>query len=112
VPAREATDRRSLDQIAGTSGLDAGGLAAMLRVSVAELERSERAGVPASRERELDDLVLIAETLGSQAQARASRKARIICQPGGKPSTANRSKGPEFPRSIAPLLPEKSGHGP
>jgi hypothetical protein len=63
VPARKSTDRRSLSQVAEAFGLDAAGLAVMLRVSVAELERWERAGVPAARQRELDDIVFVAETL-------------------------------------------------
>jgi hypothetical protein len=37
VKARKAADRRSLNRIAETFGLDAAGLSVMLRVSAAEL---------------------------------------------------------------------------
>jgi hypothetical protein len=63
VPARKAAGRRSLDQIAVTFPLDTAGLAEVLRVSVAELERWQRTGAPATRERELDDLLVVADTL-------------------------------------------------
>jgi hypothetical protein len=79
VNARKAADRRSLNRIAETFGLDAAGLSVMLRVSAAELERWKRAGVPAARERELDDIVIVAETL--ERKLKPGTAAKVVRRP-------------------------------
>lgn len=77
--AVSASDANALRRIAAVLGLDAHSLAAVLRVSPAELDSWMQTSSPAERAAELADLSLIAETLDRKLKPGAA--AEIVRRP-------------------------------